>query len=103
MLAMNAPGHLTYSDLCADPDSCPLTVDEILVCGITNYFTGWNTTVPPVLDGTALQEEVLVDMGAEITGGIVVMVADSSLGGVLQIIHSIHKEFLRTLRVLLRL
>ena len=87
---MNDPPLMTtYQELCSNPDRNPLGEGPGLIEAIEQQYLPW--AIGQVRRD--LLDNVLMDTGIELTGGIGVMVDDDDhMGGTLQVLHSIYKH-----------
>ena len=85
----NQVSILNYRELCLDPAQNPLGTEEELREAVAAQYAAW----APELSTDALREELLLDLGVRMGGGIGVMVDDATQpGGTLQVLHSLYKH-----------
>ena len=90
---MNAPSHRTYQELCDDPDQNPMGTGDSMI-GLTGaQFTTWIANTPLRLTHIQLLDDLLLDQGNTMSGGVGVMVAvDGNDSSVLRVIHGLCKH-----------
>ena len=84
---------LTYKELCDDPDRGPLGRREELPAVLTGLFSPWLTNATLTLTAAQLQDDLLLDMGVTVSGGIAVMVTKPNTpGGTMQLLHGLYRH-----------
>ena len=79
----------TYAELCSDPDLNPMGIGASALRGIAAQYVQWGVG----LSVASLKEDILLDMGVSMSGGIGVMVSNNEVeGGTLQVLHSVYKH-----------
>ena len=66
----NLVSTTTYRDLCSDPGQNPAGAGEELLESIAAHYASWHVDKP----SETLKEDLLLDMGVTMTGGVCVMV-----------------------------
>ena len=85
----NAVPIVNYQELCSDPARNPMGTGDALLRAIAAQYVAWS----PDQDTDKLKEDVLLDMGITMSGGIGVMVPHTAHeGGILQVLHGIYKH-----------